>query len=368
MKCIKCKKKIPDKSKFCNYCGTKQEKQKFYRRSDGLYEKILNIDGKRVAFRAKTEDEVWTKIRQYNEKKERGVTFEEAADLWHTDHWYTLSPTTQRGYKFAYEEVIEYFGTDYIKQITHKDINRYIKQLPATYARKTCATRLLLLNMIFKHAIIEDLCEINPCEYVSIPKEHGSKKRRAPTEKEIARINASLGILYHNFDVGLLAVFFLYTGCRKGEALALQYRDINRKTARLSVTKSLFYVHNEGKIKNPKTEAGTREIIIPSFLLKLLPTGKPTDYVFSPTPAEPMRGHFFDKAWKLWKSETGLDLTAHQLRHGYASILLEAEVGAKDAQDQLGHADISTTMNRYTEVSEKRRKSTEEKINTYLQQ
>ena len=367
MKCIKCRKNIPDKSKFCNHCGTKQQKQQFYRRSDGLYEKIMVVKGKRVAFRGKTEDIVWEKIREYHERKERGITFPEAADLWHTDHWETLSPTTQRGYKAAYNEIIEYFKDEYIKQITHKDISRYIKQLPKSYARKTCVTRLQLINMIFKYSIVEELCETNPCDYVTIPKYHGSKKRREPTDAEIIKIRNSLGVLYHDFDVGLLAVFFLYTGCRKGEALALQYRDIDYDKARLNISKSVYYESNQGKIKTPKTEAGEREIIIPDYLLKLLPKGKPNDYIFSPDKDIPMRGHFYDKAWKLWQKETGLDLTAYNLRHGYATILLEAEIVGKDAQDLMGHADISTTLNTYTGVSKARREKTAGKLNQYLQ-
>ena len=77
MKCIRCKKKIPDKSKFCNLCGAKQERQHFYRRKDGLYEKFLVIDGKRVAFRAKTEEGVFEKIRLYEAKKEQAKVEEE---------------------------------------------------------------------------------------------------------------------------------------------------------------------------------------------------------------------------------------------------------------------------------------------------
>lgn len=368
MKCVKCKKTIPDKSKFCNFCGTKQERQQFYRRPDGLYEKILNVDGKRVAFRAKTEDEVWKKILQFNETKERGITFEEAADLWHTEHWETISPTTARGYKASYDEVVEYFKTDYIKQITHKDINRYLKQLPATYARKTCVTRLQVLNMIFKYAINEDLCETNPCEYADVPKGHKSKKRRAPTEEEIKRINSSMDIMYHDFNVGFLAVFFYYTGLRKGEALALQYRDIDREEARINITKSVFYVNNTPRLKKPKTEAGIRKVIIPDYLLKILPKGKPTEYVFGESPTELMRAHFFEKAWQRWQKESGLTLTAHQLRHGYATLLHDADIDAKDMQDQLGHADISTTQNTYTEVSPRRRAATAKKLNNFLPQ
>ena len=366
MKCKKCKKLIPDGSKFCNHCGSPTSQKKLYRRKDGLYEKIIKIDGKRVAFRAKTEDGVYKKILNYQDKEEKGLTFEEAAEMWYDEHWETLSPTTQKGYVCAYKEVKKYFGNCYIKQITHKDINRYIKQLPATYARKTCLTRLQLINMVFKCAITNDLCEINPCEYASIPKKHGSKRRRAPTNSEIEIIKKSIEVEYKTFSVGFLAVFLLYTGCRKGEALALQYKDIDRKSGRILITKSVYYEHNEGKIKKPKTEAGEREVIVPDVLLPLFTHGKPKDYVFSPTPDKPVREHIFRAAWNHWQETTGLDLTAHQLRHGCATLLLEAELEAKDIQEQLGHADITTTLNTYTEVSENRKKKTQSIINSYI--
>lgn len=368
MKCKKCRKEIPDGSRFCNHCGTPTEKKKLYRRPDGLYEKILTIDGRRVAFRARKESEVYKKICEYEQKQEQGPLFTEVAEMWYDEHWETLSPTTQNGYKFAYGEITEYFAGKYLRQITHKNINAYIKQLPKSYARKTCATRLTILNMIFKYAVTEDICEANPCEYISIPKGHSSKKRRAPTSDEIEIIKKSIGIEYKGFSVGLLAVFLLYTGCRKGEALALQFRDIDINAARIHINKSIHYVHNEGQIKSTKTEASIRDIIIPQFLVPLLPKkGKAAQFVFSETPDKPMRGHFFQKAWGKWRKETGLTLSAHQLRHGYASLLLEADIKAKDAQDLLGHSDISTTQNIYTEVSRNRKEQTEKKLNQFLQ-
>ena len=367
MKCIKCKKNIPEKSKFCNYCGTKQEKQHFYRRKDGLYEKILNINGKRVAFRAKTEDGVYQKIMNYQEKEERGLTFEEAAELWYDEHWETLSPTTQQGYQFPFDEIKDYFKGEYIKKITHKDINQYIKQLPSTYARKTCANRLCLLNMIFKHAIVEDYITENPCQYITIPKNHRSNKRRAPTSDEIKIIKKNIGVEFKSFPVGFLAVFFLYTGCRKGEALALKFKDIDYESKRIYITKSVYFVNNEGKLKPPKTSAGKREIIIPDFLLNLLPKGKKNNYLFCVRSGEPLKKDFFERAWNSWKKQTGLTLTAHQLRHGYATLLHEANIDVKDAQDLLGHADASTTQNIYTEVSKNRRVAVAKKLNEYLQ-
>ena len=80
-----------------------------------------------------------------------------------------------------------------------------------------------------------------------------------------------------------------------------------------------------------------------------------------------MKKDFFDKAWQSWREQAEIDLTAHQLRHGYATILHEADIDVKDAQGLLGHADITTTQNIYTEVSTKRKTAVAERINRYLQ-
>lgn len=51
----KCRKQIPDGSKFCNHCGAPQIIKKLYRRPDGLYEKSMTVNGRRKVFRGKTE-------------------------------------------------------------------------------------------------------------------------------------------------------------------------------------------------------------------------------------------------------------------------------------------------------------------------
>lgn len=366
MKCKKCRKTIPDGSKYCNHCGTPTEKKKLYRRPDGLYEKVLTIDGKRVAFRAKKEKDVFLKIAAYEEKREKGLTFSEVAEMWFDDHWETLSPTTQKSYKSIYQELVDWFGDMYIAEIKHKDVGKYIKQLPRSYARKTCSNRLTVLSRICKFAISEDFIDVNPCECVTIPDYHGSHKRRAPTSAETDKVRKSIDLMYKSFPVGFYVVFVLYTGLRRGEALALTFQDVDMESRTISVSKSLYYSTNDGKIKTPKTEAGCREVVLPEFLVPLMPHGKPKDYIFSNGDGKPIKEHFHQEAMEHWQKETGLHLTAHQLRHGYATLLLEAELSAKDRQALLGHADVTTTENIYTEVSDRRRKAVAEKINNYL--
>ena len=65
----------------------------------------------------------------------------------------------------------------------------------------------------------------------------------------------------------------------------------------------------------------------------------------------------------------GLDgLTAHQLRHGTATLLYEAGVDVYTAQRILGHAKVSTTMEIYTELREKKEKQSIKKLNKYMGQ
>ena len=69
-------------------------RKRMYQRPDGLFEKILVIDGKRVAFRARSEREVMQKIAAHREREEIGVTFDAAAAAWWKDKEPRLSPNT----------------------------------------------------------------------------------------------------------------------------------------------------------------------------------------------------------------------------------------------------------------------------------
>ena len=368
MKCQKCRKTIPDDSKFCNHCGAPLGgKKKLYRRPDGLYTKAITYKGKRVQFYGKTEKEVYNKIAAYQEQADKGEMFVDVANRWHEEHWKEIAPTTQQGYKAIFDELLAYFKEDYIRQITHKDIANYMKQLPKTYAYSTCHHRLALLKLIFRYAVTEDIITDNPCSESKVPKGHKTAKRRAPTEAEIITIKKSVGVTYKSFPVGVLAVFLLFTGLRKGEALALTHKDIDRKGKRISVSKSAYWIGADVSLKTPKTESGVREIVLPDYLLPLLPRGNAKDYVFRVNPGELLSQSFFFSAWHHWQHESGLDLTAHQLRHGYATLLHEAGVDIKDAQKLLGHANTNITQNVYTDVSATQILAVEKKINAFIQ-
>ena len=83
--------------------------KKMYKRPDGLFEKILVLNGKRVAFRAHSEREVMQKIAAYKEREEAGAIFDDVAAEWWAYKEPHLSPNTAPNYRLAMQRAVEQF-------------------------------------------------------------------------------------------------------------------------------------------------------------------------------------------------------------------------------------------------------------------
>lgn len=155
---------------------------------------------------------------------------------------------------------------------------------------------------------------------------------------------------------GLFAYLVLYTGLRRGEALALTPADIKDKY--IVVNKSVSYPDNQPLLKGTKTDAGTRYVPLPIFVkdrIKPLLTGK---YLFEDVSGGMLTEKHYEKMWKDYQALTGLTITAHQLRHAYASVVLRnAGMDDFDTKEFIGHADITTTRNIYTHITNERLQS-----------
>lgn len=320
-------------------------------RSDGRFVSTVTDPrtGKRVYIYGKTEREIKKKMLTYTQKATKGRTFKEVADEWWEMTEVSIAWNTRCGYKTAYERAVNHFGSEYINVITAPDINAYITRFAGkganAKAKKTVTNQLLIIRLIFKHAVSEGDITINPAMSVEVPNNLKSTKRKAASkeEEDIIKMTA---------DVWLLPYFILYTGLRKGEALALTGADIDLKNRIIKVTKSVYHRNNKAFVKMPKTEAGKRVVPILDPLLPYLPTDlKNDEYLFCSArdPKKPMGNELYDSRIIAYHKATGTTVTAHQLRHSYATMLYECGIDAKTAQYLLGHANISTTLDIYTD-------------------
>lgn len=326
---------------------------KLKKRADGRYVKNVTDPktGKRKSIYGKTERELNRNVLAFYERCDHGRYFSEVADDWWDDTEQRISPNTVHGYDVAMRRAVEEFGEFPIGDITTKDIQQFIKAFAGTgsaqYSRKTVSNQLLIIRQIFAWAVEEGELDSNPATDVKLPKGLKSGKRTAASSSDEE-------IIKQTPDLWLLPYFILYTGLRKGEALALTGADIDLEARTISVTKSVYFESNIPYIKEPKTEAGTRIVPILAPLLPHLPKKlKKDEYLFpsSKSPKKPMARSFYMIKMEQYQKATGTKFGVHQLRHSYASILYECGIDPKTAQALLGHADIETTLGIYTDFS-----------------
>ena len=344
----------------------------FKKRKDGRYRATYTDSTGKVRYLYdKNPQALYEKLQ--NAKKPQPITFGDTAMAWEREYRESCNPRTWANYKPHYESILDKFADSAISSITAVDIIQDLQRAKAQgYSRTIVNTRRTLFNNILNYAVGQGWIPFNVCNGIALPKGLPSTKRSAPTDEQIK-------VIMQSWDkpFGIFAMLLLCTGLRKGEALALLRSDI--KDGEISVTKSLTLLDGQApKVKEPKSEAGKRTVPIVSILQApldeylahldgniLFPS---RSYNGSPE-GQYMSESNYDTAWSNYVKSVGLDgLTAHQLRHGTATLLFEAGVDVYTAQRILGHAKVSTTMEIYTELREKKEKQSIQLLDDYMGQ
>lgn len=308
-------------------------------------------------------------------------TFQDIAEAWEREHREEITPRTWINYEPHYKEILAKHGSKEVAQVTAMDV---INHLTAAKAKGFSATVVnsirSLYRMIFDYAIAHDLAQFNPVVSVRLPKGLKRGKRTAPTDEQIKTIFA-----HADAPFGLFPLFLLCTGLRKSEALALTWDDVDFPSREISVTKSLDYtVGASPKIKPPKTEAGNRTVPIIDILfdrLQEVHSRSASPYIFPAPPANrsgkggglmTLRG--YEGAWLRYCEAAGLiggdgkpTITAHNLRHGTATLMFELGVDELTAQRILGHSRIEITREIYTELRAAQNAKSVQKFNDGMQ-
>lgn len=329
----------------------------FTLRKDGRYMGFWHDkDGKRHAIYDRDPEKLYLKIQQ-KETADEPPTFKDLAEAWEAEHREQISYKTAEAYTAPLRRLIDRFGDQ--ETVTAQEINAFLVDLgKKQYARRSVQMHRDILNMVFNHAIMAGKMTVNPCAAVSVPRNLTTTRRELPDDAAIEAVK------HFDGSFSLFAKICLYAGLRRGEVLALRYEDIDRSAKTIHVTKSVEYVGNNARLKKPKTDAGYRDVILLDVLSDQIPQG--TGYIFSRADGGLLTKAQFRKRWYKYTTEIGYNMTAHQLRHGFATILFEAGIPDKDAQELLGHASIVTTRNIYTHIRKSRRAETAQKLNDYL--
>lgn len=333
----------------------------YTQRKDGRYQaKYKGADGKWHSICDKDPERLHQKLEQITNPA--AATFAQVAESWEDKHRQEIGDKTWSNYKPHLADILAIHGSKPVEDISALDV---INDLKIAHARGSSATiistRRSIYRMILDHALVCGHIKYNPAVGVKMPKGIERNRREAPTNEVVRKI-------LDNQDVpfALFPALLICSGLRKAEALALTWGDIHN--THISVTKALDYAnHAHPVVKPPKTKAGVRTVPIISALRPLLikPKGaKDTDLLF-PAPSSNRSGEGggymterqYEGAWARYCAAMGFvdpsgkpTLTAHQLRHGTATLLFESGVDMLTAQAVMGHASPTTTREIYTHL------------------
>ena len=272
-----------------------------------------------------------------------------------------------------------------IGDIKSRDIQKLIDELANPKSSKTKPLALsglqkvmLLLNACFKIAIQEGILFINPCDGVCMPKEScitiPSKKQVSLTDEEIQKFKVSaLRVCKTTSEYpcrdGLILLIIINLGLRVGEALALNWNDIDfdKRIVRINKTLQRDIINFNAKqgenklynrIKNStKTKAGERVLSLNSTVLSYLQELQEYDrrnniiseYVCCTTKGTLHSRRNLQRSMERILENAGINhkITLHTLRHTFGSYLIRKGVRIEVVSKLMGHSRITITYNQY---------------------
>jgi len=368
---------------------------KVKKRSDGLYQKQItigrNADGsyKRKTVYGKTQKELDEKIGELIHQLSIGIridddsTFNEVADIW-IKNYRVINNTSwaQTQERITKRHLIPYLGNIKVKQLTKFDLQSLMNMMRDDgFSTSTMKKARDIAAQIIEVAVDKKIILANPFKGVTVA-EIAPKERRALTEEEIDLVTRT----WKGHRIGHAVMVMLFCGLRRGEILALDWSDFDFTEKVLHVTKSVIFDKNQPIIKEPKSKAGFRDVPLPDFLITMLKGVHKESVVFlTSQQGERMSGTAYTRAWKSYEHYLNIQagghtasrsrkklvvvdhITAHMMRHTYASLLYEAGVDLKSAQRILGHSDIETTMEIYTHLTKKKEAQAIDSINRHFE-
>lgn len=354
---------------------------KYKKRADGRYQANIKVGvqengkPKYKTLYGYSQRELETKLIEFRGLLNKGIivdekmSFSDWTEKWLEAYKSKLSHNTFQQYETCVTNhlLTAPFAHYPVSKITVTDIQAYLNSKADT--PRTAQLIRMTLKQVFERAIENDISIRNPAAMTQLPK-YTATPKRVVTPSERARI---LGEGFTSAQHAFLYIG-LFAGLRRGEILALTRSDVDFTNNVLHVSKTVEFKGNRAEIKHsPKTDAGFRDVPMPHPLANFLKTYKYEMYLFTKKNGDIVNQSSYRRFWESIQRRIYGDaylkdvnmITAHILRHTYATDLYYAGIDVKTAQKYLGHKDIKTTLEIYTHLEIDNKKSVE-KLDSYF--
>lgn len=302
------------------------------------------------------------------------TTYRELVALWWESYKNTIKPNSQQSMEGIVRlHILPVFGDYKLDKLTTPIIQQQVNKWAdkANKGEKGAYANYSFLNninrRILQYGVTMQVIRHNPARDVIIPRKQQNKEHKVKffSNQELKQFLDYLEDLdqssYENFFDYVLYKTLLASGCRIGEALALEWSDIDLKKGTINISKTL---NRYQETNTPKSKAGLREIDIDKATVSLLKQykkrqqvqswqlGRSEGIVFTPFTTKYAYACLLRKRLQSHFKAAGVpDISFHGFRHTHATIMLYAGIEAKDLQYRLGHSNISMTLNTYVHAT-----------------
>lgn len=350
-----------------------------------VYLGVDSITGKKVktTITGRTKKEVKAKVQQAQSnfkangstvfKRVKVTTYKELAALWLENYQMTVKPQTLVSTRqFLKNHILPVFGDMQLDKIHIAHIQSWVNKLAFKIVNYGVAASIN--KRILQYGVSMQLIPFNPAREVILPRPQKAGANRIKfIDKEDLKtfldyMERLAPTAYNYYYDSVLYKLLLATGCRYGEAVALEWSDIDFNSATISITKT--YNRIVKQVGTPKSKAGIRTISIDNKTILMLKQyrnrqrqafmeiGSPAPaLVFSTTISQYPNSDARTKSLRYRCKEAGIpQFTFHAFRHTHASLLLNAGISYKELQHRLGHATLAMTMDTYSHLSKEKEK------------
>ena len=283
--------------------------------------------------------------------------------------------TTYGTYFETFKKHIEKSGLGSMRldKITTSHLQQfYNEKVKEGYNPKTVKHMNVIINSALDKAFKLGYIRTNPNILVTLPKKKAYEGKTLTAIEVMKILNEA-----RNDDLYPIIIFAIYSGLRKGEVMALKWADVDFENRQVKVVGNLCRIidkpNNNGRITHkyeimePKTDKSRRIVTLMDIAIDALRIQKSrqdkekdkygdlyndNDLVFAKYNGDFLNQRLFmDHFHEFLERYNITQVRFHDLRHTFASLLLEAGESPKVVQELLGHSNISTTLDIYTHLS-----------------
>jgi len=296
------------------------------------------------------------------------ITLEEFVERYFVPNFFpTLKLSTQTRYRRTLQiHLIPAFGKARLRDLGTLDIQRFVLAKMESGLSWECADHYRnLLSKIFETAKKWDYHSgPNPAAGVELPEKTPVREKHI---LELEQIPKLLGVLGE--PVRTMVWLALLTGLRIGEILALSWKSVDFAANLIWVTRGYY----RGQMGSPKTKCSRRSVHLPQALKQVLlqrreKAANAEELVFHTSKGTPYNdSNLLHRDLKPAGRKLGMPwLNWHTLRRTHATLFQFAGGSLRDAQAQLGHSKMSTTLEVYTLPLPEQQRATVEKLSVLM--